>query len=189
MIEARGLTKRYGDKLAVDNISFTVEPGTVTGFLGPNGAGKSTTMKLLLGLTRPTSGTMSVLGHPVSPRSPLPAGAIGSLIEGPSYYPRLTGPENLAMVADYLGLPRGRVQHALATVNRVITPYDAASALTAQPTLSDIDHLRRVYLFLRGERTLDYRRGLVDGAKQQTWQSRRLKWMPLPENETGKTNN
>ena len=88
----------------------------IRGFLGPNGAGKSTTMKLLLGLTRPTSGTMSVLGHPVGPRSPLPAGAIGSLIEGPSYYPRLTGPENLAMVADYLGLPRARVQHALATV-------------------------------------------------------------------------
>ena len=81
-----------------------------------------------------------------------------------------------------------RTGDALATVNRVITTYDAASALTAQPTLSDIDHLRRVYLFLRGERTLDYRRGLTTAAKQQTWQARRLKWMPLPENETGKTN-
>lgn len=81
-----------------------------------------------------------------------------------------------------------RTGDARATVNRVVTTYDAASALTTQPTLSDIDHLRRVYLFLRGERTLDYRRGLVDGAKQQTWQSRRLKWMPLPENEIGKTN-
>ena len=81
-----------------------------------------------------------------------------------------------------------RTGDALAAVNRVITTYDAASALTTQPTLSDIDHLRRVYLFLRGERTLDYRRGLTTAAKQQTWQSRRLKWMPLPENETGKTN-
>ena len=81
-----------------------------------------------------------------------------------------------------------RTGDALATVNRVITTYDAASALTTQPTLSDIDHLRRVYLFLRGERTLDYRRGLTTAAKQQTWQARRLKWMPLPENETGKTN-
>ena len=76
-----------------------------------------------------------------------------------------------------------RTGDALSTVNRVITPYDSTSALTTAPTLSDIDHLRRVYLFLRGERTLDYRRGLVDGAKQQAWQARRLKWMPLPENE------
>ena len=57
MIEARDLTKRYGDKLAVDHLSFTVEPGRVTGFLGPNGAGKSTTMRLILGLDRPHSGT------------------------------------------------------------------------------------------------------------------------------------
>ena len=60
MIEARGLTKRYGDKVAVDNISFTVEPGTVTGFLGPNGAGKSTTMRMIMGLDKPTTGTVTV---------------------------------------------------------------------------------------------------------------------------------
>ena len=76
-------------------------------------------MKLLLGLTRPTSGSMSVLGRPVSQRHPLPPGTIGSLIEGPSYYPSLTGKENLAMVASYLGLASNRVQHALATVNLV----------------------------------------------------------------------
>ena len=62
MIEARGLTKRYGDKVAVDNISFTVEPGTVTGFLGPNGAGKSTTMRMIMGLDKPTTGTVTVAG-------------------------------------------------------------------------------------------------------------------------------
>lgn len=116
VVTTDGLTKTYGGFHAVDHLDLRVPRGGIYGFLGPNGAGKSTTMKLLLGLTRPTSGTMSVLGHPVGPRSPLPAGAIGSLIEGPSYYPRLTGPENLAMVADYLGLPRARVQHALATV-------------------------------------------------------------------------
>jgi len=66
MIEARGLTKRYGDKVAVDNISFTVEPGTVTGFLGPNGAGKTTTIDMILGLSRPTSGDARVFG--MSPR-------------------------------------------------------------------------------------------------------------------------
>ena len=63
MIEARGLTKRYGDKVAVDNISFTVEPGTVTGFLGPNGAGKSTTMRMIMGLDKPTTGTVTVAGE------------------------------------------------------------------------------------------------------------------------------
>ena len=64
MIEARGLTKRYGDKVAVDNISFTVEPGTVTGFLGPNGAGKSTTMRMIMGLDKPTSGKVTINGRP-----------------------------------------------------------------------------------------------------------------------------
>ena len=147
------LTKTYGDFHAVDHLDLRVPRGGVYGFLGPNGAGKSTTMKLLLGLTRPTSGTMSVLGHPVSPRSPLPAGAIGSLIEGPSYYPRLTGPENLAMVADYLGLPRIRVQHALATValtdqdEKLVKDYSLgmkqrlglAMALLADPPLMLLD--------------------------------------------------
>ena len=64
MIEAVNLTKRYGHKTAVDNISFTVKPGTVTGFLGPNGAGKSTTMRMIMGLDKPTSGTVTVNGHP-----------------------------------------------------------------------------------------------------------------------------
>ena len=153
VVATEGLTKVYGDSRAVDNVSLRVPAGGIYGFLGPNGAGKSTTMKLLLGLTRPTSGTMSVLGHPVSPRSPVPAGAIGSLIEGPSYYPRLTGPENLAMVSDYLGLPRGRVQHALATValtgqeGKLVKDYSLgmrqrlglAMALLADPPLMLLD--------------------------------------------------
>ena len=153
VVATEGLTKVYGDSRAVDNVSLRVPAGGVYGFLGPNGAGKSTTMKLLLGLTRPTSGTMSVLGHPVSSRSPVPAGAIGSLIEGPSYYPRLTGPENLAMVSDYLGLPRGRVQHALATValtgqeGKLVKDYSLgmrqrlglAMALLADPPLMLLD--------------------------------------------------
>ena len=62
MIEARGLTKRFGDKLAVDQLTFTVEPGRVTGFLGPNGAGKPTTLRLILGLDRPTGGSVTVHG-------------------------------------------------------------------------------------------------------------------------------
>ena len=66
MIEARGLTKKYGHKLAVADLSFTVKPGVVTGFLGPNGAGKSTTMRMVLGLGRPTSGTATVNGRPLA---------------------------------------------------------------------------------------------------------------------------
>ena len=153
VVTTDGLTKTYGDFHAVDHLNLRVPRGGIYGFLGPNGAGKSTTMKLLLGLIRPTSGTMSVLGHPVSPRSPLPAGAIGSLIEGPSYYPRLTGPENLAMIADYLGLPRIRVQHALATValtgqeEKLVKDYSLgmkqrlglAMALLADPPLMLLD--------------------------------------------------
>jgi len=64
MIEAQGLTKRYGDTLAVDNLSFSVAPGKITGFLGPNGAGKTTTMRLILGLDRPTAGRVIVNGQP-----------------------------------------------------------------------------------------------------------------------------
>lgn len=153
VVTTTGLTKTYGGTPAVDHADLRVPRGGVYGFLGPNGAGKSTTMKLLLGLTRPSSGSMQVLGHPIGARSPLPAGAIGSLIEGPSFYPRLTGPENLAMVADYLGLPRDRVQHALSTVSltghdkKLVKDYSLgmkqrlglAMALLAQPPLMLLD--------------------------------------------------
>jgi ABC-2 type transport system ATP-binding protein len=64
MIEAEGLTKPYGDTLAVDNLSFSVAPGKITGFLGPNGAGKTTTMRLILGLDRPTAGRVAINGKP-----------------------------------------------------------------------------------------------------------------------------
>ena len=70
MIEARELTKRYGDNTAVHSLSFTIAPGTVTGFLGPNGAGKSTTMRMIMGLDRPTSGTVTVNGKPYRPTVP-----------------------------------------------------------------------------------------------------------------------
>ena len=66
MIQAEHLSKRYGDKLAVDDLTFTVRPGVVTGFLGPNGAGKSTTMRLILGLDRPTAGSVTVNGKPTA---------------------------------------------------------------------------------------------------------------------------
>ena len=80
MIEARGLTKRYGAKTAVDHLSFTVEPGRVTGFLGPNGAGKSTTMRLILGLDRPQSGAATINGHRYADL-PTPLRVVGALLE------------------------------------------------------------------------------------------------------------
>ncbi|WP_130873973.1 ABC transporter ATP-binding protein [[Pseudopropionibacterium] massiliense] len=153
MVATEGLTKSYGNFAAVDGISLQVPQGGVYGFLGPNGAGKSTTMKLLLGLVKPTSGRMSVLGHPVGTGSPLPAGTVGSLIEGPSYYPSLSGRENLAMLADYLGLPGTRVQYALRTVgladqdSKLVKRYSMgmkqrlglAMALLADPRLLLLD--------------------------------------------------
>ena len=80
MIEAVNLTKRYGSKIAVDNISFTVKPGTVTGFLGPNGAGKSTTMRMIMGLDKPTSGKVTVNGHPYRDLS-APLCEVGALLD------------------------------------------------------------------------------------------------------------
>ena len=80
MIEARNLCKRYGEKLAVDDLSFTVRPGAVTGFLGPNGAGKSTTMRLILGLDAPTAGAVTVNGKPYREhRAPLLE--VGAILE------------------------------------------------------------------------------------------------------------
>ena len=80
MIEARGLTKRYGSRLAVDDLNFTVRPGVVTGFLGPNGAGKSTTMRLVLGLDRPTAGNVTVGGRTYR-RSASPVREVGALLD------------------------------------------------------------------------------------------------------------
>src|SRR5690349_744670 len=86
MIEAVGLTKRYGDRLAVDGLSFTVRPGQVTGFLGPNGAGKSTTMRLILGLDTPTAGSVTVNGRPYREHL-APLREVGALLDGRSIHP------------------------------------------------------------------------------------------------------
>ena len=90
MIEARGLTKRFGDTLAVDNLSFSVAPGKITGFLGPNGAGKTTTMRLILGLDRPTAGRVTVNGRPFE-QLPQPMRQVGALLDAKA----LHGPECL----------------------------------------------------------------------------------------------
>jgi ABC-2 type transport system ATP-binding protein len=112
MIEARGLTKRYGDKLAVDNLSFTIRPGQVTGFLGPNGAGKSTTMRMILGLDRPTSGTVTVGGASYI-SAPAPARAVGALLDAKGVHRGRTAFAHLLGLAAAARLPRRRVDEVL----------------------------------------------------------------------------
>ena len=115
MIEARGLTKKYGDTLAVDNLSFTVEPGRITGFLGPNGAGKTTTMRLILGLDRPTSGTVTVDGKPFG-RHRWPMREIGALLDAKAVHGGRSAYNHLLCVAQTNNLPRRRIAEVLELV-------------------------------------------------------------------------
>src|SRR3954449_7518932 len=112
MILVDQLTKRYGRYTAVDSVSFAVRPGTVTGFLGPNGAGKSTTMRMLVGLTPPTSGSSTVLGVPYA-QLPNPGRHVGVLLDASAQHPGRTGREVLSLGAMTIGLPRSRVDEML----------------------------------------------------------------------------
>src|SRR5438046_2317892 len=115
MIEARGLTKRYGDKVAVDGLSFTVRPGIVTGFLGPNGAGKSTTMRMIMGLDRPTSGRVTVNGRPhATHRAPLHE--IGALLEAKAMHPGRSAYHHLLALAVSNGIGKKRVSEVIELV-------------------------------------------------------------------------
>ena len=115
MIEAHQLTKRYGDKTAVDDISFTIAPGSVTGFLGPNGAGKSTTMRMILGLDRPTSGSVTVNGLRYAD-SPAPLREVGALLEAHAIHPGRSARAHLRWLAMSNGIPAGRVDEVLELV-------------------------------------------------------------------------
>jgi ABC-2 type transport system ATP-binding protein len=112
MIEIDGLTKRYGDKAAVDGLSFVVEPGVVTGFLGPNGAGKSTTMRVIAGLDRPTSGTVRVNGKHY-PGCTAPMSELGILLDARSVHPGLSARNNLLALARTAGIGRRRVDEVI----------------------------------------------------------------------------
>jgi ABC-2 type transport system ATP-binding protein len=101
------LSKRYGAHLAVDDVSFRCEPGTVTGFLGPNGAGKSTTLRMVCGLTPPTAGTATVLGVPYE-RLPQPGRRVGVLLDASAQHAGRTGRETLALTAMTIGCDRAR---------------------------------------------------------------------------------
>ena len=118
IIETRGLTKRYGDQVSVSNLDLHVQMGRIYGLLGRNGAGKTTTMKMLLGLTAPTSGTVSLFGQPLKGNETRILPRIGSLIESPGFYPNLTGTEILQIFARLRGLKSPNyIKSALELVN------------------------------------------------------------------------
>src|SRR5256714_3982235 len=116
-VELRGLVKRYGDLVAVDHVDLTVEPGDVFGYLGPNGAGKTTSLRMMLGLIRPTEGSVRLFG-----REPLADGAkaldgVAGFVEGPKFYPYLSGRKNLQLLADFDdGASRSRIDEVLDVV-------------------------------------------------------------------------
>ncbi len=115
MIEAHGLTKHYGDKLAVDDLTFTVHPGMVTGFLGPNGSGKSTTMRLILGLDRPNGGWVTVNGRPYVDH-PAPLAEVGTLLEARAVHTSRSAYNHLRAMAATHGIPRWRVDELIELV-------------------------------------------------------------------------
>ena len=111
-LEVRNLSKRFGKTLAVDDLSFAVEAGRVTGFLGPNGAGKTTTMRALLGLVRPTSGEALVEGQPPAAMKE-PLHTVGAALEATAFHPGRSGRNHLRVLAASAGIDRSRVEEVL----------------------------------------------------------------------------
>ena len=118
VVETTALSKQYAGRPVVDQVSLCVPEGSVYGFIGPNGAGKSTTMKMLLGLLKPSGGSIEILGQQMNPENRLELlGQTGSLIESPSCYGHLTGEENLQIVADLKNVPKRDIDRVLETVS------------------------------------------------------------------------
>jgi ABC-2 type transport system ATP-binding protein len=115
MIEVENLTKRYGKTVAVDDLTFRVAPGRITGFLGPNGAGKTTTLKAILALVRPTAGRTLVLGKPYRELEE-PVRQVGAVLETSRYHPGRSGRNHLRVLAAEAGIPRARVEEVLGLV-------------------------------------------------------------------------
>src|SRR5947199_4719634 len=114
-IETHGLSKHFGQRKAVEDLTISIPAGTIAGFVGPNGAGKTTTIRLLLGLVRPSEGSATILGQPLThPKRYLPH--VGALIEAPAFYPSLSGRTNLEVLARLGGHPRSRVGQLLELV-------------------------------------------------------------------------
>lgn len=153
IIETKNLTKSYADFTAVSNVNLHIPKGAVYGFLGPNGAGKSTTMKMFLGLTKPTSGAFRIDGKQYPGYRMEILKEVGSFIEAPAFYGNLSGEENLEIIRRILGLPRHSVLEALEIVgltqfkNRLAKKYSLgmkqrlglASALIGKPPILILD--------------------------------------------------
>src|SRR3954466_5236415 len=118
MIQVSGLTKQYGCRTVVDDVSFTLEPGTVTGFLGPNGAGKTTTMRMMTGLVPASAGTATVDGRRYVDL-PNPGAVVGTLLDASAVHPGRTGRTHLRLLASAIGVAPGRVDDVLAQVGLV----------------------------------------------------------------------
>jgi ABC-2 type transport system ATP-binding protein len=129
MIEAHQLTKRYGEKVAVDHLDFVVRPGTVTGFLGPNGAGKSTTMRMIVGLDAPTTGTVSVNGCRYA-RHTAPLQEVGALLEARSIHPGRTAFDHLMVLAYTHGIPKRRVDEVIELTGLQAVAHKRAGAFS-----------------------------------------------------------
>jgi ABC-2 type transport system ATP-binding protein len=129
VIEAHGLRKKYGDKVAVDDLTFTVRPGVVTGFLGPNGAGKSTTMRMIIGLDAPTAGAVTVNGLAYA-RQPAPLTEVGALLEAKAVHTSRTAYNHLRALAATHGIGRRRVDEVLELVGITEVAHKRAGAFS-----------------------------------------------------------
>lgn len=152
-IKTKNLTKKYKNFTAADSLNLHIPEGSIYGFLGPNGAGKSTTMKMMLGMTKPTSGSIEIHGLDPARSKEQILKSTGSFIEQPAYYPNLTGEENLKIVQEILGLPASAVDEALELVgllefkDRLVRKYSLgmkqrlglAMALIGKPPLLILD--------------------------------------------------
>src|SRR5512139_3752023 len=135
LIETRNLVKRYGDKVAVNNVSFEVYGGEVFGFLGPNGAGKTTTIKMIVGLLQPTSGIVKVAGYDVQAQALFAKAASGYVPDTPNLYAKLTGRELLRFVGDLYNLDRNQ---AARRADELLHMFDLSSA--AEDTFDSYSH-------------------------------------------------
>ena len=135
LIETRNLIKRYGEKVAVNNVSFDVYSGEVFGFLGPNGAGKTTTIKMIVGLLQPTSGAVKVAGYDVQTQSMRAKALCGYVPDTPNLYAKLTGRELLRFVSDLYNLDRDQVAHR---IDELLRMFDLAAA--ADDTVDSYSH-------------------------------------------------
>ncbi len=125
LISTRHLVKKYGDKYAVNDVSFSVRAGEIFGFLGPNGAGKTTTIKMIVGLLQPSSGAIKVGGYDVLTQSQMAKAVSGYVPDEPNLYPKLTGRELLRFVGDLYGLERARVDRRIEELLRLFDLIEA----------------------------------------------------------------